>query len=254
MPRPLGVNYTHPRKGTFEAAADPRVIAACNVMYTDDDRLMMALSGQCGLVSTLKEAGELFRRHFSLPELVVGVSGYASRGYPCAQFASALSLAYQSLMSLGKPSLACDGATGAGILGLNGIVASRHGIPTLGFAALQGLASMAPRTHMVVDGHTYRGREELVGSAPDLLMCFGGGDGSLRECLASLRAGGSVLAALPVGGWRSALAGPWVKEGRLVFCDEEHAIPEAVGRAVNSISFKSRTKRLRIIRSLLGVK
>lgn len=254
VPQPLsGVMFSHPRHGVIEAKADPRVLAACERMYTNNERLMVALSGRCGLVCMQEDALAMLSGHFSLPQLVVGVSGFASRGYSCVAVASALSVAYGCLWTIPEytPSLVCDGATGAGALGLSGVLAQSYGLPTLGFAALQGMSSMAPRTHMVVGGQTYQDREELVGSAPDLLLGFGGGKGTLNECLASLRAGGSVLSVQPHDSWRKAMDGPWVAEGRLVFCDSDDQIPEALALAVGSVNFASRADRLRVIESHL---
>jgi hypothetical protein len=110
---------------------------------------------------------------------------------------------------------------------------------------------MAPRNHMIVGGQTYQDREELVGSAPDLLLSFGGGGGTLNECLASLGAGGSVFSVQPHSSWREAMDGPWIAEGRLVFCDSDDEIPEALALAVGSVNYASRPARLSIIESHL---
>lgn len=248
-----GVMFSHPRHGYIEAKADPRVLAACEHLYTDNPNLAAAVSGHCGYVCTQEDALAVLHDHYSMSQLVVGVSGFASRGYSCMTISSAISTAYDLLMAIPEytPSLVCDGATGAGVLGLNGVLAQQHYVPSMGFAALQGLSSMAPRDHMIVGGQTYQDREALVGSTPDLLMCFGGGDGSLRECLAALGAGGSVLSVQPHSSWGEAMAGEWVEEGRLVFCGSDADIPEALRLAISSVNYASRANRLSIIESHL---
>jgi hypothetical protein len=41
--------------------------------------------------------------------------------------------------------------------------------------------------------HTYEGREQLVSATPDVLVCVGGGDGTLRECKGALGHGSVVI-------------------------------------------------------------
>lgn len=139
--------------------------------------------------------------------LVWGVSGYTmpDRDYiPEGKIMLAL---FQRLRQINhQPTAVVTGGVSDGSLGQGGAIAARFQIPTLGYLPLTGLDDMAPLTSIVAHKHSYREREVLVGTTPDVLVCVGGagvtasGDGkggTLRECEAALKAGSIVLMLAP---------------------------------------------------------
>ena len=126
--------------------------------------------------------------------LVWGFSGFAMPGYDYTAEAAGMIELIRALNGTGQtPSLICDGGVSDGVLGLSGALAKHHGIPSLGYAPLEGLACIGPRNTLVAHKDTYRAREILVGITPDILVCVGGGPGSLRECEEAIKSGGIVV-------------------------------------------------------------
>lgn len=123
---------------------------------------------------------------------VWGVSGFATGATPeqpldYIKENNILSAFYTYISnSAMRPSLIVDGGCSEGILGLNGYFAEDRGLPNLGYIPFEGLTSMSARQHMVVWGDTYRDRELLVGTTSQILLCMGGADGTIRECLRAL--------------------------------------------------------------------
>ena len=262
-PRPLGgVTFPHPRDGNRPVEADPRVLAASGQIYLADERLRRAVHSAGGRTASLRAGADFLMQTFAQPRLVWGVSGYATIGYPCTSQADTLVALYRYLANNGRrPVLVCDGAAGAGVLGISGVLAAEHSIPTLGITPLQGMSTMAPRTHMLVYGDTYQQREVIVGLVPDILVIVGGGPGAQREGVATLNSGGRVLllddprnSSIP---WRTvpemALA---VREKRMLVRGKLDEIPAAASelRDVAVRTMRSfRDSRLRAIRRRFGI-
>ncbi len=186
--------YEHPRKGVRAVEVDLAVLATASRVYAEDVSLANGLSAQ-GLArpERLASAGHVVAERMQ-HGLVWGFSGYATAGYSYYDEARGMTYLYAQLESIGAlPSLAVDGGMSAGVLGLNGILARRWDVASMGFAPRQGLSGIGNRDHMVVWGNTYQSREVIVGTVPDILVCVGGSDGTMRECLTALRLGGSVL-------------------------------------------------------------
>lgn len=231
-PRPLGgVTFLHPRDGRRAVAADSRVLAATGQFYAGNEKLRGAIQAAGGRAASLRAAASLVQRAFAQPLLVWGVSGFATIGYPCSGETDALEVLYRYLAAgRRRPFAVCDGAAGAGVLGINGVLAATHGIDTVGVTPLQGMSTMAPRTHMLVYGDTYQQREVIIGLLSDVLVVDGGGLGAQREALATLNAGGRVLSLgepnEDITPWRSvpeiALA---LREQRMLICPKLDEIP-----------------------------
>jgi len=126
--------------------------------------------------------------------MVWGFSGFAMPGHPYRIEMQGMTELLTMLLNMGQlPSLLCDGGVSDGILGLAGVLAKHFGVPSLGYAPLEGLASIGPRDLLVAHKHTYQQREILVGITPDVLVCVGGGPGSQRECEKAIQNGGIVV-------------------------------------------------------------
>lgn len=194
VPEPLGgVTYPH-NEGDRIVTADPRVLRATGRFYVADETLRAAVRMAGGWATSLLAGVAFLERVFAQPRLVWGVSGYASIGFSCGPQADLLETLYDYLAtSCQHPELVVDGAAGAGVLGISGVLAAKQGIPTLGITPLEGMSSMASRDYMVVYGNTYQDREKIVGLVPDILVIVGGGIGSLREGIEALGAGSRVL-------------------------------------------------------------
>jgi len=194
VPQPMGgVTYLHPKKGVRAVEADSRVLAATGQFYAANETLRHAIQQNGGRAEPLQFGTSFIKQMYALRRVVWGVSGFASIGYPCSVQADQLAVFYDYLASCHRDAIVCDGAAGAGVLGISGVMAEERGITTLGVTPLQGMSTMAPRTHMVVYGDTYQQREVIVGLLPDILVIFGGGPGSEREGVATLEGGGRVL-------------------------------------------------------------
>jgi|GEM_PF-3038888 len=202
-PRRLGrATYRHPTNGQRPVTYDPRVLAGVMRFYSNTTVLRDLLQDAGGDAWPTRvitaDLGRLVERN----SFIWSVSGYATIGHPCDLEATALERVYEVFrQSKYRPSLVCDGAAGAGVLGISGVLAEHAGIPTLGITPLQGMASMAPRRHMIVHGSTYADREVAIGAAGDILLVVGGGGldavgkpkGALNEALAAARSGGVVV-------------------------------------------------------------
>lgn len=255
-----GVAYHHPRRGTLPVLADSRVIDATGMFYVQDGALREALQGFGAQAMDLKVGVEVMAQYYEENRLILGVSGFASTGYPCKAQAEMLSALYRHLAATSRPAIVCDGATGAGVLGLNGLLAARYGIPSFGVSALEGLSSMAPRNHLMVYGDTYRDREVVVGLLSDVLVCVDGGDGAKRECLWAVRNGGSVLLLMSEASDISTLGASWqqepelvdaFREKRLVFCRSMAEILTHAGRVWHAGATESRGMRLKQLGTLV---
>lgn len=188
------LSYRHPVRGRVALAARRTVLEATNWVHLRDKVLARELRSHGARTASLHNVLRVVHSAFAQPEVVWGVSGFATPGHDSSVEAEALSALYHHLATGGTlPPLVTDGGASVGVLGLNGIIAAQHKVPTLGFTPLQGIASMGVRTHTVVWGDLYRDREVLVGLVPDALACVAGGDGARRECQTTLRYGGVVL-------------------------------------------------------------
>lgn len=261
-PRPMGgVTFLHPRNGERPVAADPRVLAATGQFYIANEVLRHAVHRAGGRTNSLRAAAEFMSQLFAQPRLIWGVSGFATIGYPCGLQADQLTALYRYLaVDRRRPVLVCDGAAGAGVLGISGVLAAECGIQTLGVTPLQGMSTMAPRDHMLVYGDTYQQREAIVGLLPDILVIVGGGVGAQREGVATLNSGGRVLliddlvnSSIP---WPTvpemALA---VREKRMLICGKLDEIPTYAERlrvAARKLAPTFRPNRLVALRRRFG--
>lgn len=215
-------------------------------------------------MASLVQANRLIQVQLSSPGLILGVSGYASIGHPCDIEAQVLGMVYGRLLGRRsgiKPVAVWDGASAAGVLGLNGMFARDYRLPAFGITPLQGIASMAPRRHMVVYGQTYRDREILVGAMPDLLVCDGGGEGAGRECVHAIQHGVPVLLIIPEekDTGPDSLARTWQQypdlvsargKGQLIVCKSIGALPGCIDEAAVlglHLGSRSRARRKRAI-------
>ncbi len=187
-----GVEYRHPTKGRRPVTADIRMLSQSSRLYAEV-ALHESLGSHGLAVRAVGDVLSLLKERYD-QGLVWGFSGFATGGFSYAAEARAMRALHGSLKNMGlEPSLISDGGVSEGVLGLSGVLAERSGIPSLGFLPRQGLASAGQRTHMVVRMHTYEGRERLVGTVPDVLVCVAGGGGTLNECEAALNQGSVVL-------------------------------------------------------------
>ena len=256
-PRLLGgVLFVDPQDGPGQVEADDRVLQATGRVYTSNAMLRRQLRERRARAGTMVEALRLIAGYYRQERVMWGVSGYASIGPDCGPEADLLEALYGYFVSqkIRRPSVVYDGGAGAGALGINGVLGAEHRICTLGVTPLKGIASMAPRDHMLVYGHTYRQREVIVGSLPDALVVAGGGDGAMREAVGTVNAGGRVLLA-----GRRGLAASWgrvpalvsaKRMQRLVICQDPSGIAEAaeqMRRAVLSECHQVRPQRFRTL-------
>ncbi|HET6746971.1 MAG TPA: hypothetical protein VFH06_02600 [Candidatus Saccharimonadales bacterium] len=187
------LTYTHPHDGERSVLIEKESLRSVGCIHARPD-VRLAL-GEKGIhAAPLEDAVALIERRFQQDDLIWGVSGFASAGFNYTTEAKALSELYGYLVGTERaPSLSVDGGVSDGNLGLNAVIAAMHGVQTLGCIPLQGLKCASQRSFMIAWGDTYKDREILVGTIPDVLVCVGGLDGTRRECETALRNGSVVL-------------------------------------------------------------
>lgn len=188
------LTFDHPRKGAVTIGIDEAALSRQGMIYTGDPAMRSALGERNIATNDLRAVGRVIENCIQQDGRIWGFSGYATGGYSYETEAEGLSKLYEHLAENdNKPALTVDGGVSAGNLGLSGVIASMHNVPTIGMIPRQGLASVGIRDHLVVWGNTYKDREVLIGTAPDVLVCIGGGEGTQRECQAALRWGTPIL-------------------------------------------------------------
>lgn len=260
-PRPLGdLTYTHPKKGERPVKADNGILRATGKFYTSNRALRCAIRKEGGRVVTFSRLSLLTRVGcaFANPRPIWGISGFATPGFNCEPEAAAMSIVFQHFASTDArmPQLIVDGAAGAGVLGISGVLAQQYDIPTLSVSPLQGLSTMAPRGRVAIFGHTYKDREIIIGMLADILLCVGGGEGAKREALTTLACGGVVLLVAIKNDGPHTLAGSWQqapelvaaeRAGRLVVCSTIDELPQCLERVIAAAAsrYTSRRRRFR---------
>jgi len=238
-----GVTYEHPEKGTQNVALDPRVLGG--YVYTNHEPLRSSIN-DLGITYAwlLEDFVDGLREAHTAPRLFWGFSGFASKGKGCGceLEADAMETIYGYFVrSSNRPRLVCDGGSGAGVLALNGVLAAKYDIESVGFTPFQGVASMGVRDQMVIARPTYKSREVLVGTLPDILVCVGGGGGTRREAVHAVEAGNIVLLVMLRGKDNpDILAGSWHLDpklmeaneaGTLLVCEYLEDLPRALEKA-----------------------
>lgn len=235
-----GVQYVHSTLGVVNARCDEVALNASGRVFANAS--VGQLLAHMRRIESLNDAVTTVESAMLGPRIIWGVSGFATRGYELNIESQGMSKAFNYLAKLGEPpALIVDGGSGQGVLGLSGILAKKHNFTSLGFTPMQGMASMAPRDLMILSGTTYQSREELIGLTADILLCFGGGEGTRRECQANLYSGGvSVVFALKdypanmfAGEYRDHTK--MTEEelaGRLIVCRSVRDIPRCMEAAV----------------------
>ena len=259
------LTYRHPNKGVRPILVDSTTLQQSKAVYARPP-FRNALRQFSISAKSYQAAAALIDGIFTQEErLVWGVSGFASTEYGYTEEGRGLSELYSYLGGEQQPSLIVDGGVAQGVLGLSGVLAAMRSMPTLGCIPLQGLAALGQREHTLIWGDTYRAREILVGSLPDILVCVGGGPGTIRECLHALNQGSVVLllalkayepGTLPHIYFTNERMREAVMDGRLLVCDSVSTVA-AKAQEVWEVGLRnarlSRTKRRPTIRRLLAV-
>lgn len=257
------VEYRHPTEGRTPVTADIHLLSRARRLYAES-ALRSPLGAHGLTVEATRAVVPLIEERYDCG-LVWGFAGFTEVGPSYSAEARAMRALLGSLKNMNLvPSLISDGGGSDGVLGLSGILAARSRIPSLGFIPRQGLASVGQRTHLVVRMQTYEGREQLVGTTPDVLVCVGGAGGTLRECKAALDHRSVVILMAtrtydPPSFVEShhdieALARAEY-EGRLFVCRSLQQIMSVARRAVTAaarISRANRPQRLTTLRRLLA--
>jgi len=234
-----GVTYLHPEYGNQPVTIDRYALSATSRVYTDTSLgdVFWQHSVPTLPYADVIQAVEAYQRN----GLVWGFSGFATGGYNYTNEADAIAALLQTLVNINSmPSLISDGGVSAGVLGLSGVLAAKHGIPSMGFIPLQGLANIGSRDHLVVKANTYPEREVFVGLLPDILVCVGGADGTRRECQVALESGSIVLLLVVRDYGVKSFPGSYrsfpdiykaEKEGRFIVLEDYDIIPRIVQNA-----------------------
>lgn len=194
----LDVTYEHPRKGSLPIAIDDRVLPAVGTLYTNNRALGEAVRSKFDhQTRTLAHAQAILLDALQVSAPVWGFAGYTGTSIGYDTEAAGIGKFYRHLGQLKyKPKLIVDGGVSTGVLGLSSIFAKSLHIPTLGFIPFKGLSNIGPRTHMVVCGATYPDRQVAVAAASDILVCWGGKEGTIAECCMAIENGSCVI--LPI--------------------------------------------------------
>lgn len=194
-----GLTFEHPERGTLPLAVPEDAVRRSHIVYADDAVLTEALLDM-GLTTLPTDACFIRLRELMRHGTIVGISGYATAGYSYSVQAQLMQAMFERLRRQKVPViLGVDGGGDSGILGLSGVLGEMTGLEMLGVVPRQGLPTMAPRSRILIAGDTYRDREFVIGTIPDVLICLGGGEGTYRELKAAHAAGTSVVVVEPGG-------------------------------------------------------
>lgn len=256
------LTFRHPTDGRQPVMVDD-VILRAGLIYAPQS-VRSALQRISTPSKPLTTAADLIDKLFKEIGLIWGISGFASKGFDYGIEARGIAELYAYLREK-QPGLIVDGAVAQGVLGLNGVLAAMQNVPTLGCIPLQGLTSLGERTHTLVWGDTYQDREVLVGSIPDILVCVGGGPGTMRECEHALNHGSIVLlltlkphepGTFPRLYHTKPVIRDAIVDGRFVVCDSIDTVAakaQEAWEASQAWTLHSRMRRLPAIRKLLSV-
>lgn len=245
---------------------DTRVIPVIKELFTADSSLQTALKMHGAVVKPINAIEDILATCIRRG-IVWGFSGFAT---PSKQLgggdykaeAEAMERVYGLLSGSRKPQLVIDGGVSAGVLGLSGVLGTQHGVETLGVVPRKGLGHWGPRTRMIVWGNTYQDREKLVGALPDILICVGGADGTMRECIQAIKQGSIVIILAPRIYKSTSLSGSYMKNKllrdtenkQLFFCGPDESISACIEKAIRAhiqIPMIVRLRRLAHVKKLL---
>ena len=250
-----GVTYT--RDGAqYPVQIDRTVAEQCGALYADDIDMSVALYHlRLADVRTRQEAYLKLLEPLKAERQIWGFSGYATAGFDYGLEAGALRAIYEQMDGDYRPQMVVDGGVSAGVLGLNGLMAREHGLPSIGVIPRMGCGSLGVRDDMIIWGDTYRQREMVVGTLPHVLWCIGGADGTRREAAwASRQRSAIVIVALSdrTHGPKSLLATyrnikalrSAERREELIICREISEIPD-IARAAHAIGARSDPEKRR---------
>ena len=246
---------------------DARVIPVVKEFLTTDSLLSAALKLHGAAVKPSSALEDLLG--FRIRKGIVwGFSGFATPskqigGSDYEAETKAMKKVFETLGRSRKPQLVIDGGVSAGVLGLSSVLSIQRGIDTLGVIPLEGLGHIGPRMYMIVWGNTYKDREKLVGSLPDILICVGGKDGTKRECIQAIKQGSIAVILAPRTYGSTSLPGSYRKNKllrdaentQLFFCGSEDSIADCIEKAIKAhiqIPMTVRFRRLNHVKKLLG--
>lgn len=245
--------FRHPSRGRQPVVIDDTTLRQSSYVYAQA-AVRNALQEYSVRTKSHVAMADFIARSFAHDDLIWGVSGFASAGYDCTTEGRGLAELYAYFGGAERPGLIVDGGVAQGVLGINGVLAAMHGIPTLGCIPLQGLASLGERTRTLVWGDTYEDREVLVGTIADVVACVAGGKGSARECLHALRHGSTVLllslreyepGTFPRTYFQHDEVRKAITEGRFLVCDSINTIASKAQEAWESAMKFTRISRTR---------
>jgi hypothetical protein len=249
-----GPTNQRPGERYAEVKADVNLLREAAYVYCRDHQFRWSL-GEHGIrTRPFHEITRQLQRPLH-KRAVWGFSGYATGGRPYDLEAQALLALYECLDDSGRlPVMTVDGAMSAGVLGLNGILASEYGVPSLGCTPYEGLASIGPRAHMLIEGATYQKREPIIAMLSDILACVGGDAASYRECQIALDHGSVVLLMVlrdydspqPLSKTHHTLKHTY-DPSRLIVCNDLNLVPQCVDEALAALD-KTDPLRFRTLR------
>jgi predicted Rossmann-fold nucleotide-binding protein len=241
---------------------DEEVLGRSGMVYTEAPQLARYLTDHSVEVADYAAAYSSIQAAFERQGQVWGFSGYATGGFAYAAEAHGMSEVYARLAARNRlPAMAIDGGVSAGVLGLSALIARNHHVRTMGVIPYAGLGSVGVRDDMLVWGHTYKQREEMVGSLPDVLVCVGGAEGTRRECQQAITCGSAVLLLASKDYGEHALPATYKAhedlalaegQGRLIVCGPDDDIAASVDRIYEAGQAGDRARRLPFVGRLLG--
>jgi len=251
-----GVNYRLPGETTMRTArVDDYALAGVGKVFVGTPTLRSALMQRGAAVGPLTELHQIIADIFRVDKkiyegepvpLIMGFSGYGTARPSYALDARNMVRILEHLQRIKRlPALICDGAVSDGIPGLSSVLAARYGVPSLGYAPLEGLSDIGPHTYLGVRFETYRERLKLVGLTADLIFALPGAQGCIDECVHAAEGGSVVLLvaarnrtysenSLPTRYWKIPQLVKARGEGRFVVCDDIRFLTARVDEAVEA--------------------
>lgn|GEM_PF-3194940 len=237
------------RQDAFTPDVDTYTLHQVGKVYAGTPTLRSELKRHGATVGDLAEASGVVRSAYENDRrLVWGFSGYSSSlpGIDYRAEAHGMERLFSHLSATHQlPSLVCDGGVAEGTLGLSGLLAEHYHVPTLRYVPLEGLGCIGSATHLVAHKATFQEREIFVALTGDILVCFPGGPGTIRECEVAIDNGVIVLCmlsdekqyrpdSLPALFMRLPKIRKAFDEGQLFVCWNESTLKSQIASAISA--------------------
>lgn len=182
--------------GSEPALYDGRIVPDIPTIIAPSAEVRQALSAIRPNRTTMSDARPFLHNLLESEGIIIGFSGYGTENRPYEEEAMVIDGILEHYKTSGTPVRGVIfGGTGYGVPGLSGVLARKHGFPTIGYVPLRSLRGAAPVDTLIVTGEEFGDEAEVLGSTPDRLHVLGGGPIAIEEATAAMKRGSQVVLA-----------------------------------------------------------